>query len=235
MIGTVHIKNAIASAEVLYPNWKFFLFRVPFLLEPGYIDKPDGFTEPHSTRMIRKFGSMENFVSFRTVHDLPGRAAEVNLDSIGFVQDNLSKRVQSSTLNSHRLVVYITKKFGRDIAETFYLGINKKHFVEGGVLNDKSMLLQVASDVGITGKDYDDLESYLNSEVGKATILKSLDLVERVGVHGIPTLILGGKMALGSGAQRAEDILNGIKSFIEGGGEGGGRLFGDILKEIDVV
>ena len=86
--------------------------------------------------MIRKFGSLENFVSFRTSHDLPGRAAEVNLDALGFTQPNLSKRIQSSTINSHRLVVYITKRFGVKKAEEFYSGINVKHFTESGILND---------------------------------------------------------------------------------------------------
>ena len=82
---------------------------MPFLLEPDYHLKGEDFTEPHNERMKRKFGSMENFVEFRKHHDLPGRGAEVHLDELGFVQENLSKRVQSSTVKSHRCAVVIKR------------------------------------------------------------------------------------------------------------------------------
>ena len=37
------------------------------------------------------------------------RGAEVGLDGVGFTQDNLTKRRQSSTLRSHRLVYFVAK------------------------------------------------------------------------------------------------------------------------------
>ena len=137
----------------MHPEYSFPLYRVPFFLESDYHTRPDDFTETHSERMIRKFGSMENFVAFRQWHDLPGRGAEVNLDSVGFVQSNLSKRIQSSTVKSHRLVQYITLKHGVGAAESFYEKLNVEHFVRSGILNDREMLLRLAGEVGIAGSD----------------------------------------------------------------------------------
>ena len=42
---------------------KCSLHRVPFFLESDYIDQPEGWWEPHETRMVRKFGSKEAFES----------------------------------------------------------------------------------------------------------------------------------------------------------------------------
>ena len=62
-IGKRHIKKAIEDFEMqnINPNMKFLVKRVPFFLEPGYMKKSDDFTETHDTRMIRKFGSKEEF------------------------------------------------------------------------------------------------------------------------------------------------------------------------------
>ena len=86
----------------------FRLHRVPFLLEPRYMDEDDDFTEPHNTRMVRKFGSMERFEQVKKSHGLIPRGREAGLDeSVGFTQKQLDKRVQSCTINSHRLVLYV--------------------------------------------------------------------------------------------------------------------------------
>ena len=58
----------------------FQVHRVPFFLEPGYMAKPDNWTEPHNTRMVRKFGSMEAFERVKKAHGLIPRGAEVGLD-----------------------------------------------------------------------------------------------------------------------------------------------------------
>jgi hypothetical protein len=51
-------------------NIKFVLVRVPFFLEPDYIDKSPDFWETHDERMLRKFGSMEAFERFKAHHGL---------------------------------------------------------------------------------------------------------------------------------------------------------------------
>jgi hypothetical protein len=60
------------------------------------MNKPDDFTETHDTRMIRKFGSQKAFDRVKISQALVPRGEEVGLDIIGFIQDNLDKRIQSS-------------------------------------------------------------------------------------------------------------------------------------------
>lgn len=93
-------------------KFQFRIYRVPFFLEPDYITKPSHFWEPHDTRMIRKFGSKEAFERVKVQHRLVPRAREAGLtESMGFTEENLSSRKQSSTMNAHRLVQYVSKVF----------------------------------------------------------------------------------------------------------------------------
>jgi len=56
----------------------------------------------------------------------------VGLDSsVGYTQDALSARIQSSTLNSHRLVIWAQQQYGTEISEKFYDIIQTKHFIHG--------------------------------------------------------------------------------------------------------
>jgi hypothetical protein len=107
--------------------------------------------------MIRKFGSIEAFNRVKASHGLIPRGAEVGLDaSIGFTQEILDKRIQSSTLNSHRLINYITQKYatatkaeagtsGLKKVEAVYDELNKKHFLDNRILNDKELLIECIS------------------------------------------------------------------------------------------
>lgn len=91
-------------------KYQFRIYRVPFFLEPDYINKPNDFWESHDTRMIRKFGSREAFEQVKIQHRLVPRAREAGLtESMGFTEENLSKRKQSSTMNAHRLIQYVSK------------------------------------------------------------------------------------------------------------------------------
>jgi hypothetical protein len=93
-------------------QFQFQIYRVPFFLEPGYLKQPENFWESHDTRMIRKFGSKQAFDRVKVQHQLVPRAQEAGLtEAMGFTEENLSKRRQSSTLNAHRLVQYVTKVF----------------------------------------------------------------------------------------------------------------------------
>ena len=97
------------SEHKFFRNIRFIVRRVPFFLEPDYVHQGENFVESHDTRMLRKFGSMEAFDRFKKSHGLIPRGKEVGLDaSCGYTQANLTRRVQSSTLRSHRLVYYLS-------------------------------------------------------------------------------------------------------------------------------
>ncbi|GMI24953.1 hypothetical protein TeGR_g2900, partial [Tetraparma gracilis] len=105
---------------------EFPLHRVPFFLEPSYAQHGKAWSESHTSRMLRKFGSQAQFDAVIASQDLPGRGAEVGLDAAGFVQENLSKRQQSDTTDSHRLVIFVARECGLEAAEAFYKNINVK-------------------------------------------------------------------------------------------------------------
>ena len=106
------------------------------------MDKAQNFVESHDSRMIRKFGSKEQFEKVKRSHGLIPRGAEVGLDaSCGYTDDSLSRRRQSSTLRSHRLVHYVAKRHGWEKCEELYAVLNRRHFIEAGILNDLDLLL----------------------------------------------------------------------------------------------
>ena len=122
--------------------------------------------------MVRKFGSMEAFERVKKAHGLIPRGAEVGLDvSVGFHQPQLDKRVQSSTMNSHRLILYVGEVHGIEACEALYDEINRRHFTEAAILNDKNMLMEaVSTSLNITEEEVKALSSFLNEE-------KRLDLL----------------------------------------------------------
>ena len=73
-IGKRHIQEALALIKDKYnDSVSFVVCRVPFFLEPAYITYPPGFEETHYARMIRKFGSRENFERVKLSHGLGAR------------------------------------------------------------------------------------------------------------------------------------------------------------------
>lgn len=144
MIGTRHINEAIKQCSDL--PFEFQLHRVPFFLEDRYLKESDDFRESHQDRMVRKFGSAEAFNAFKARHGLVSRANEVGLS---WDEETLSNRIQSSTLKSHRLVQWISRQYSLEHAEKFFTVLNRRHFCEGGALNDLSVLLSSAEEAGI--------------------------------------------------------------------------------------
>ena len=206
----------------------FEVHRVPFFLEPGYNDKHKGWTEPHQTRMIRKFGTMARFDEVKRRHGLIPRGAEVGLDaSCGYTQDQLSKRVQSSTMNSHRLILYVAQRWGWAMGEALYAIFNRKHFMEAGVLNDRELLAASLSEVGLEGAALHSALTFLDGERGTDTVLAHWDRVQALGIYSIPTLVVDGKYQT-SGAGRSNEVLALLERAVRAGPSGGSGLFGDL-------
>lgn len=229
MIGTKHIQAAIEminkdqfNNHILNENMiKFQIVRIPFFLETSYFDKPDDYSEAHDIRMHRKFGGKEAFEIHAIQHALVPRAAAVGLDKIGFTEENLAKRRQSSTLRSHLLVYYIAKKYSFEMSEKLYNVLNRKHFTEGGILNDIHMLLSAVQEVGA---DVEDCELFLKSKVGIDAVFRTVEEVHKLGIHSIPTLIISGEYMIG-GTASIEDIYKLLSKVVEIG-QKNGHLFG---------
>ena len=207
---------------------KFLVKRVPFFLEPGYMKKSDDFTETHDTRMIRKFGSKEEFERVKKAHGLIPRGREAGLtEEMGFTQDNLTLRVQSSTLNSHRLILFVANRFGLNKSEELYAAFNKKHFTEGGILNDLNMLVDSLKEIGLEGTDLEETVNFLHDKSrGTREVLELYERVQSMGIYSIPTLIVDGQYLI-NGAARANEVLDCLKKVAAAGGTGK-AIFSDI-------
>jgi predicted DsbA family dithiol-disulfide isomerase len=145
-------------------------------------------------------------------HDLIGRGREAGLTAaMGFTQDNLTKRTQSSTMRSHRLVLYVAQKYSRETSERLYDVLNRRHFIEGAVLNDISFLLDAATEVGVARAE---CEAFLRSREGEREVLQTVARVQEMGVNSIPTLVVdGGKYVL-EGASHSSSVLETLRRVV---------------------
>ena len=147
------------------------LHRVPFFLEPGYIEQPDDWWEPHYTRQTRKFGSLEAFEAVKHSHRLMPRACEAGLDALGWTDENLDQRRQSSTLRAHRLIAWLDQTVGWERAEMAMASLHDAHFVRQGLLNDVEVLSAAAAAASV---DHSVAVEFLRGGEGRDEILRKV-------------------------------------------------------------
>ena len=186
----------------------FNLLRVPFFLEPDYPTSPE-FEETNRTRLIRKWGGPAGWAEQKARHRLKERGQEVGIEHF-----NLD-RVASNTLASHRVVQWVTRTHGVNAAETLYADLNRRHFVEGCKLNNIEMLVEAAERVGCKAEA---TRAFLDSDDGKAEIKRAQERLRTIGVSGIPTVVLGAKYMLPSGAVGAATIVEAFRQIESEGG-----------------
>jgi len=202
----------------------FTVLRVPFFLEPGYSNDPS-FEETNRVRLVRKWGGKEGWNEQKRRHTLKERG-----QAVGIKHFNLD-RVASNTLASHQLVQWVTRTIGINEAEALYNDLNFKHFEEGRKLNDEDMLIKAAIAVGA---DESAARKAVRTGDGRKQIQAAQGVLRDLGVSGIPTLILGGKMQLPSGALHAEHIVKAFREFESQGGATG-SIFAECLEIPDGI
>ena len=193
----------------------FAVLRVPFFLEPNY-DESAVFVERNRDRLIKKWGGIEGWERQKNQHNLKGRGLKA-----GIPHFNLD-RLAANSMASHRLIQWIGKRFGLDVSEAIYDTLNEYYFVDGNSLNDRPRLAEVVavrlshlvppehapSDV--------ELLKFLNGNEGRSNIEKALNLLEQLGVHGIPKFIIEGSTMV-DGAQSAETFVQVFREIEERG------------------
>lgn len=152
------------------------------------------------------------------------RAAEVGVE---WTEQQLGARVQSSTLRSHRLVQWVSQRHGIAAAEALYTAMGRRHFLEGGVLDDVEMLMAAVGEVDAI--DVEKAREFLGSDEGAEAILAAVALVGRLSIHSIPTLVVDGQFMLDGGCV-AEEVEEALRNVHEGGGPSGKRVFGECLQ-----
>jgi predicted DsbA family dithiol-disulfide isomerase len=89
-----------------------------------------------------------------------------------------------------------------------YNVLNRKHFIEGGILNDQYLLLSAVDEIGLNRQE---CQEFLDSKEGINEILQTVDIVHSLGIHSIPVLIINGGQAIVQGAAVADEVIDKLR------------------------
>lgn len=197
---------------------RFSVIRVPFFLEPDY-PREENWSETNRVRLERKWGGKREFEEQKKRH----RLKERGLDA-GIKHFNLD-RLASNTMQSHRLVQWVTKNYGCTVSETLYNDLNKRHFELGQKLNDRKMLVAAAVAAGADGRK---AEEFLASGEGEMEIEGALHVLRRMGINSIPNFIIGAT-DVHSGAVHSSELVQAFRKIEKTGRGAPESAFAEIL------
>jgi len=182
-------KRRLERALRLRPDSRVTLLWRPFLLNPDL--PPEGIDR--RLYLDRKFGGPARA---QRIHAAVITAGQV--EGIHFDFDRIERT--PNTLNAHRLIRYATS-IGREAeaVEAIYAA----YFCEGRDVGDIAVLAELGATLGLDRKA---LYDHLASEADLAAVLADNARAHRLGVNGVPCLILDGQYAL-AGAQEPDILL----------------------------
>lgn len=184
-VGKRRFERALAQR----PDTRVSVQWRPFLLNPDL--PPEGIDR--QTYLDRKFGGATRV---QRVHAAVSAAGEA--EGIQFNFDRITRTPNS--LASHRLIRYATA-IGREsaVVEALY----HAYFIEGLDIGDRDILATIGAAQGL---DRDSVMEYLRADTDATTVLNDNARAHRLGVNGVPCLIIDGNYAL-AGAQEPDILL----------------------------
>jgi predicted DsbA family dithiol-disulfide isomerase len=182
-------KRRLERALALRPESHARIIWRPFLLNPDL--PPEGIDR--RTYLDRKFGGTARV---QRVHSAVAAAGKT--EGIEFDFDAITRMPNS--LNSHRLIRYAAAS-GREaeVVEALY----KAYFIQGMDIGNVAVLADLGASFGL---EREALLTYLSSEADSAGVMSDNARAHRLGVNGVPCLILDGSYAL-AGAQEPDILL----------------------------
>ncbi len=182
-------KRRLERALALRPETRARIIWRPFLLNPDL--PPEGIDR--RVYLDRKFGGNARV---QRVHAAVAAAGKT--EGIEFDFDSITRMPNS--LNSHRLIRYAGST-GREaeVVEALY----KAYFSQGLDIGDVEVLADLGASFGL---EREPLLGYLASDADAASVLNDNARAHRLGVNGVPCLILDGSYAL-AGAQEPDILL----------------------------
>lgn len=182
-------KRRFERALALRPGTRADIHWRPFLLNP---DIPlDGIDR--RAYLDRKFGGPARV---QRVHSAVAAAGE----SVG-IQFDFDRILRTpNTLNSHRMIRF-SSGLGRetDTVEAIY----RAYFCEGRDIGRIDDLVEIGAAAGLPP---DPLRAYLLSDADIAAVMNDNARAHRLGVNGVPCLVLDGRYAV-AGAQEPDVLL----------------------------
>lgn len=161
----------------------------PFLLNPDI--PPEGIDR--RAYLERKFGGPARV---QRVHSAVAAAGES--EGIEFAFDRILRT--PNTMNSHRMIRFAGSFYRQaETVEALY----RAYFCEGRDIGQLDELLEIAV---IAGLPRAELKYYLESDTDVAAVLNDNARAHRLGVNGVPCLVLDGQYAV-AGAQEPDVLL----------------------------
>lgn len=182
-------KRRFERALAMRPGARADIHWRPFLLNPDI--PPEGIDR--RAYLERKFGGPARV---QRVHSAVMAAGET--EGIPFAFDDITRT--PNTMNSHRMIRF-AGGVGRqaETVEALYRG----YFCEGRDIGQMDELLEIAVAAGLPRAE---LKYYLESDTDVAAVLNDNARAHRLGVNGVPCLVLDGQYAV-AGAQEADVLL----------------------------
>lgn len=175
------------SSEVTV-EWKSFQLNPDLETNPDisiseYLAQAKGWTDEQVEQMNERITRM---------------AAETGL------QYNLDKTVAANSFDAHRLIQFAkTENLAGETAEALF----GAYFIEGKNLDDRQMLLDIASGVGL---DVETAEQMLNADNFSGAVEKNIREAERMNIRGVPFYLFNRQYAI-SGARPPERFEKALK------------------------
>jgi predicted DsbA family dithiol-disulfide isomerase len=144
---------------------------------------------PYAERLAKKYGMSVKEAQGRIQHLVDvGRADGLELDF---------ERIRpGNTFNAHRVVHYAREVGLQDAVKERFL---RGYLSEGEPIGEPEAVLRLATDAGL---DADRVSAILSSDTYAREVRTDEAEAQRLGIHGVPFFVIGGRYAL-SGAQPA--------------------------------
>jgi predicted DsbA family dithiol-disulfide isomerase len=133
-------------------------------------------------------------------------AAAAAQEGLIYAPDKISS--QPNTTDAHRLIRWAAE-IGK--AAEMEQRLMDLYFTEGADLNNKSVLIQAATDVGLDPKE---VGAALDSDKDVEEVTREAQSAKEAGIKGVPCFIFGGRFAV-SGAQSPEYLAEVIKRIAQ--------------------
>ena len=197
-IGKRHFENALvqfSDKDKIEVEWK------SYQLDPDYVynaEKPEGEIEYLSNRKGISHQETEKLLA-----NVTNMASKAGLDY------NFDKAIVANTFDAHKIIQLAKKKGMSDKAEERFF---QAFFMLGENINEKSTLMKIAAEIGLTAEDTEDA---LMGDTYAYEVSNDIQEARHIGVGGVPFFVFDRKYAV-SGAQPVESFLQTLeKSFEE--------------------
>ena len=192
LVGKRRLEKALALADDIEVEvrWR------PYLLDPT-IPKEG---RDRRTYLEAKFGGPERAREIYRAIEEAGRT-----EGIDFAFDRIER--SPSTVDAHRLIRWAGSLDG-EVQDRLVEALFRAFFLEGRNIGDHSVLVDIATNVGMDGNIVTDL---LASDSERAVVQAEIQQARRIGITGVPCFIFDGREAV-MGAEAPEVLAAAIRS-----------------------